>query len=254
MGQSKNSPRGSEWGKWDLQVQPIKQEWLKHLEGHRGNIIASTREYLKRGVEQDVRVIAITDHNCGVAVDAALSILADEDLPIVVLPGVEIDAPEGYQLLVIFNPEYKERIQRNTWADAVQHFLNTICKLESPVFNEHGCAKSIKQSTHEVLKQLCLQDIGLPLFAHTQSDKGLFKQTTPANRQEFFANWKSGKYTFALDHKTDANVSATVGILRGWKYEPQDFALVKTSDAHSPSDVGSTRSLLMSPRRIWTAR
>jgi len=240
MGQSKNSPRGSEWGKWDLQVQPIKQEWFKHLEGHKDNIVAVTREYLKRGVDQGVRVVAITDHNCGAAVDAALSIIADESLPIAVLPGVEIDAPEGYQLLVIFNPEYKERIQKDTWDDAVQHFLNTVCKLESPVFNEHGCAESIKESIHEVLKQLCLQDIGLPIFAHAQSDKGLFKQTTPANRQKFFANWKSGKYTFALDHKTDANISATKATLRSWGYEPQDFALVKTSDAHSPSELGSS--------------
>ncbi len=230
--------RGSEWRKWDLQIQPIKDEWFSDLANKTAEITNATRDYLKKAIEKGISVVAITDHNCGVAIDRALEIVEGEKLDITVLAGVEIDVNTGYQILVVFNPLYKEKIGKQTWKETIEHFLNNICHLSSPVFNANGQAESINGDIHEILDKIYKEDIGLPIFAHSQSNKGLFKKTTGANRKKFFDNAVGGKYYFALDHKTDDDLSETIKIIKSWSFDPNHFALIKTSDAHQASVVG----------------
>ncbi|MYB75531.1 MAG: hypothetical protein F4X83_00205 [Chloroflexi bacterium] len=233
---------GSLWRKWDIQIQPIKNAWLPNLEKNKNAIKKATREYLQQATDAEMSVVAITDHNCGMAVDAALQIIEEEGCNIKVLPGVEIDTEIGYQLLIIFNPAYREAICKDTWEDAVEHFLNNICNLPSPVINMDGQAKSIGGDIHAVLTRICKEDIGVPVFAHCQSDKGLFKKATPARRQEYFNNYLQGKYYFALDHKSDESIEATKETIKGWGMDESKFAYVKSSDSHQASLSGSVFS------------
>ncbi len=230
--------KGSEWRKWDLQIQPVKDEWFSDLSNKTTELTSATRDYLKKASEKNVRVVAITDHNCGACVDIALKITKDDDIDVTILAGVEIDVNTGFQILVIFNPEYKNRINKQTWSETVEHFLNNVCCLPSPVIKTNGQAESINGDIHDILDRICRENIGLPIFAHCQSDKGLFKKTTGANRKKFFENAIARKYYFALDHKTDADVSETINIISGWNFDPNNFALIKTSDAHQASNVG----------------
>lgn len=64
-------PRGSIWHKWDLQIQPIKDEWFKDLENKKTEIKNATKEFLFKAHKRGINVIAITDHNTGIAIDLA---------------------------------------------------------------------------------------------------------------------------------------------------------------------------------------
>lgn len=238
MSEKSRYNRGSEWRKWDLQIQPIKDEWFCDLENKCVEIKKATKEYLRGAVEKEISVVAITDHNCGLAIDAALDIIEANNFDITVLPGVEIDVQVGYQLIVIINPTYKKKIQKPTWKETIEHFLNHVCELSSPVINEQGQAKSINGDIHKLLEEICKEDIGLPLFAHCQSDKGLFKKTTDARRIEYFTNSLEGKYYFGLDHKSDANIAKTKETIEHWSFDVNKFAYIRTSDAHQASAVG----------------
>lgn len=231
--------KGSEWRKWDLQIQPIKDEWFCNLQSKKAEIQNATREYLKHAIERQVSVVAITDHNSGIAIDSALELIENESFDIIVLPGVEIDVNAGYQILVIFNPEYKKKIEKQTWEEAVNHFLNNVCELPSPVFNTYGQAESICGDIHSIMARICKEDIGLPIFAHSQNEKGLFKKTTGANRIKFFENSVGGKYYFTFDHKTEDEIAKSIETIKGWNFNPDNFALIKTSDAHQASESGS---------------
>ncbi len=232
-------PKGSEWRKWDLQIQPIKDEWLCDVQSKKTEIKNATREYLNKAIEKEISVVAITDHNCGAAIDSALEIISEENLDITVLPGVEIDVNTGYQILVILNPVYKTRIRKQTWEEVITHFLNHVCQLSSPVINSQGQAESIGGDIHEILDKICKEDIGLAIFAHSQGEKGLFKKTTGANRKKFFEQSVAGKYYFALDHKTNEDIAETKKIISGWGFNPDNFALIKSSDAHQASETGN---------------
>lgn len=234
------NPRGSEWAKWDLQIQPIKQEWLSDVRNRKDKVRSATRDYLTHAAAQGVSVVAITDHNCGAAIDAALELVASENIPVTVLPGVELDTAAGYQLLVILNPDYIHRTQQDSWAAAIEHFLNHVGGVASPLVNADGCAEAISLDVHQFLERVCTNDIGVPVLAHAQSEKGLFKKATAAARMKFFSNCREGKYFFAIDHKFDADIETTAATLKGWEIDPRRYALIKTSDAHRASDVGAS--------------
>lgn len=240
--------KGSQWRKWDLQIQPIKDEWFCNLDGKDTQIKNATRDYLLKAIEKNIDVIAITDHNCGKAIDCALQLIADENLNLVVLPGVEIDVNMGFQILLIVNPAYKEKIGKQTWKDTINHLLNHTCKLSSPVIGTDGQAEPINGDVHDIIDQICKEDIGIPIFAHSQSVKGLFKKTTADNRKKFFEQCEIGRYFFAIDHKTNADIKATIKVLKGWKVNSNNIALIKTSDAHKASDVGSVFTWIKSEK------
>jgi energy-coupling factor transporter ATP-binding protein EcfA2 len=242
------SNKGSEWRKWDLQIQPIKDEWFCDLDNKDIEIKNATRDYLLKAIEKKISVVAITDHNCGKAIDCAIQLITDENLDITVLPGVEIDVNTGYQILVILNPAYKEKVGKQSWKETVNHFLNHTCTLSSPVISTSGQAESINGDVHDMLDKICKEDIGIPIFAHSQSVKGLFKKTTAKNRKKFFEQCEIGRYFFAIDHKTDADVKATKLVLKGWKINSDEIALIKTSDAHKASIAGSAFTWIKSER------
>ena len=230
---------GSEWLRWDLQVQPIKGEWLIDVQNKKKEIKASTNEYLKVAIEKQISVIAITDHNCGLAIDSAFELVESDCLNISVLPGVEVDVNLGFQILVVFNPEYKNKIKKQSWNEAVEHFLNNVCAIESPVINSNSQAKATSRDINDILEILCKEDIGIPIIAHVQNNKGLFKKTSAYNRKEFFDKILAKKYYSVFDHKSNEEIIQTEEILRGWELNSNIFSLIKSSDAHHASETGT---------------
>ncbi len=95
--ENKNFSQGSIWRKWDLQVQPIKNSWFLNLESKKESIKKATIEFLDKAIEKGIEVIAITDHNTGIAIDYAIEYSKEKN--IFILPGVELDANSGEHII-----------------------------------------------------------------------------------------------------------------------------------------------------------
>src|SRR3989339_1413102 len=103
--------KGSEWRKWDLQVQTyLDPRWTWPDNYPAGDEREAERQdkfnvdLVEHCISNNIAVIAITDHNTGKAIDPLLAKNSELGGKITVLPGVEIISSEGIHLVVIFNP------------------------------------------------------------------------------------------------------------------------------------------------------
>lgn len=233
-------PRGSEWRRWDLQVQPIKDEWFADLGTKKAEIKNATREYLKEAIKKEIGVIAITNHNTGFAVDLALEILEEDNLDIRVLPGVEVETPEGWHCLVIFNPAYREAVNYANWDDTVQAFLRNVAGMSGKFFNNGGTARQVEIHTKELVGEVTKRDIGVFVFAHCDGDKGFFRRGNNTTRKEILEKNIKGNLRFVIDTK-DLKVGEVQTEIRNI-ISDQDYELaipvISTSDAHKPEELG----------------
>ena len=237
-------PRGSEWRKWDLQVQPIKGEWLPNIEGG-GYDEALTRrikEFLNKSEQENIEVLGITDHNCGYAIDKLISMSKN----IIIMPGVELDCIEGWHLLVIFNPEYKSKLQKNTWSDTINFFLSNICKIESPYF-EGDIAKKIRINTEELLSALYLEKIGMPIFAHCTSNDGFFQRSDAGTRKILLNQFMKGESQFIFEIKNDfSQIQSITQKIKNYTGVEIPVPIISGSDSHELTTIGSTYTWLKS--------
>jgi len=234
--------RGSVWTKWDLQVQPIKNNWLGKTDIETlSKIERSTQEYIKVAKEKNIEVIAITDHNSGVAIDYALN--TNE---ITVLPGVELDTREGWHLLIIFNEKYKEKSKLEKWSEVIDNFLANKCKIERPFFNEDNTHKKINTTTKELISEVWNNEIGIVVFAHCMSNDGFFKKSDVQGRKEIIDYLIKGNIYFAFEIKNNFEQITEINEkIRGWYPNNQpEIPILSSSDAHKASDVGMTYSLI----------
>lgn len=190
--------KGSEWKKWDLQVQPAENDWCNNFDPKNSGIIHRIRSFLDKAIEQGIKVIAITDHNFGGSIDVALTIKAQEKLDIEILPGVELNATEGWHILIIFNPEWKEKCNLATWCDAVRNFFSMF-KVNNPCDNQGNVPIGV--TTKELLKEICHNDIGILFFSHCLGDKGFFKRGNNDSRKELIKMSLDEGYLFGFDIK-----------------------------------------------------
>ncbi|MEI6865815.1 TrlF family AAA-like ATPase [Flavicella sp.] len=234
--------RGSVWTKWDLQVQPIKNNWLGKTDIETlSKIEISTQKYIKVAKEKNIEVIAITDHNSGVAIDYALN--TNE---ITVLPGVELDTREGWHLLIIFNEKYKEKSKLEKWSEVIDNFLANKCKIERPFFNEDNTHKKINTTTKELISEVWNNEIGIVVFAHCMSNDGFFKKSDVQGRKEIIDYLIKGNIYFAFEIKNNFEQITEINEkIRGWYPNNQpEIPILSSSDAHKASDVGMTYSLI----------
>lgn len=241
--------RGSEWAKWDLQVQPVSNNWLGKTDSVTiEKIKASTREYLKVAQEKSIEVVAITDHNTGLAIDYAM----DNDSGVKIMPGVELDTSEGWHLLVIFNDNYKSNLKLEKWSEVVDYFLAHTCKIERPFFNEDNTQKKIGCKTKDFIKNVWYNNIGIVVFAHCFSSDGFFQSSDVQGRKEIIDYLIKGNIYFALEIKDNfSQVEQIKKKLSGWypKNTPE-IPILSSSDAHKSSDVGITHSLIKSKKNF----
>lgn len=219
--------RGSEWRKWDLQVQPVTQSELNKLEASKTSIKARTLSMLQKLETAGVEVVAITDHNCGYAVDLALEL----DTSIKVLPGVEIETAEGWHALIIFNETYKEELGCHTWHDTIKSFLNSVCGIDGALFKDNGEAAQAGRTTLEIIKSINSRDRGVFIFSHSDASKGFFRR---GNRETRRVILDSGE-RIGFDTKNEpSSIEAKIKALQG----DVDYPIIRTSDAHTVNELG----------------
>ncbi len=238
--QSNLYSRGSEWRKWDLQIQPIKDEWFLDLQNNKSKIKNATKEYLKKAIEKGIKVVAITDHNTGLAVDSAFEILNEGGFDIHILAGVEIELPEGWHCLVIFNPAYKQAVMCSDWDSTIQAFLRNVCNMQGRFFNDDGRAKQVETHTKHLIKEVVQRDIGVFVFAHCDAEKGFFKRGNKTTRKEILEqNIKSG-LRLIIDTKNFRieDIQAEIRNIIGDQNYHLEIPVISTSDAHKPEDIG----------------
>ena len=233
-------PRGSEWRRWDLQIQPIKNEWFLELESKKREIKNATKEYLKKAVEKEIKVVAITDHNTGLAVDLALEILQEENLDVYIFAGVEIETPEGWHCLVIFNPDYKESVNCPDWHNAIQAFLRNVGNMSGRFFNDDDTARQVEIHTKDLIREVVQRDIGVFIFAHCDAGKGFFRRGNNTTRKEIVEESIKGDLRFVFDTKNSKVVDIQTevrNIISNQNYK-LEIPVVSTSDAHQPEEMG----------------
>ena len=233
-------PRGSEWRCWDLQIQPIKNEWFLELESKKYEIKNATKEYLKKAVEKEIKVVAITDHNTGLAVDLALEILQEENLDVYIFAGVEIETPEGWHCLVIFNPDYKESVNCSDWHNVIQTFLRNVGNMSGRFFNDDGTARQVEIHTKDLIREVVQRDIGVFIFAHCDADKGFFRRGNNTTRKEIVEESIKDDLRFVFDTKDSKVVDIQTevrNIISNQNYK-LEIPVVSTSDAHQPEEMG----------------
>ena len=235
---NKSFPKGSIWRKCDLQIQPIKQEWLSSVnnDNTKNKIKNSVNDFLKVAKNKSIEVIAITDHNCGQAIDCAIS----NSYNIKVIPGVELDAKEGWHLLMLFSPEYKERLGKNNWSEVIEVFLLNVCKIESPFFNLDNTIKKVEITTKDLIKKVWNENIGLPIFAHCCSDDGFFKRADNQSRKEILNLFCESKAFFCFEIKNKINQIKEIKTkIKNLSRHELPIPIISSSDASNAGNVGS---------------
>jgi len=235
-----NYLKGSEWIKWDLQIQPAKNSWCFDFNPNDERIKDRVKSFLQKAIERDIKVIAITDHNFGGAIDVAIKIKEEENLDISILPGVELNASEGWHILLIFNPEWKERRNFTTWQDAVRNFLSS-CEVRNPCDQSGNIPINI--TTRKLIEKTYNEDIGILFFSHCLSDKGFFKRGNNDSRKEIIKMSLEEGFLFGFDAKRwDQKVQVEQEIqncLSDNSYKLH-LSVISSSDAHQPDEVGRT--------------
>ena len=161
---------GARWWKFDFHTHtPASRDFLEGCEQQVKNEVTPTF-WLQKFMEQKIDCVAITDHNSGAWIDKlknALDKLEEQEKPdwyhpLYLFPGVEISASGGVHILAILGTD------KGT-AD-IQSLLGAVGYHGT----QGGSDTENKKSIVEVVDIICQHD-GIPIPAHVDGDKGLFK-------------------------------------------------------------------------------
>lgn len=242
---NKLNPRGSEWQKWDLQVQTyIDPRWIWPADYPTDNNKMAERidkfctDLIAHCVRNEIAVVAITDHNSGDAIDGLLNKNRELEEPITLLPGVEVISSEGIHLIIIFDPQAMEN-RWETWAETVRQFLTAI-DMPRPAFNGEGnnVPATSRKSAEEVILE-ARKFNGVSFFAHARSTNGgLFCRADSRTRQRLL------EICNILDAAADTNdldsrVNNLNTELTNHNRNVEEYALINTSDSRRIEDIGS---------------
>jgi ABC-type cobalamin/Fe3+-siderophores transport system ATPase subunit len=166
--------RGSIWRKWDLHAHtPIDPEWINKpkldTEEEKKKFV---EDYIKFAKQQELEVIAITDHNfCS---DLIFYIEKEAEANnIVILPGFEVTAKDGsgIHLLIIF-PE-------KTGLDKIEGVISQLFAPNQERIKADGtvvCSNKTIDEIKDIINEAKLQS--LFIFAHADGDNGILNRTT----------------------------------------------------------------------------
>ncbi len=262
-----NFPKGSEWRKWDLQVQtrldlnysclgtnslsPEQLKKITEVTGLKESEITSNEkelnaeQYSKLFISYldlftDISVLAITDHNRGDELDYLISASKLAERALTILPGVEISSSHGIHILGVFDPNRK---WKNTWSECIDHFMTEIGLIRNR-FNSAGQPLNSPLTSQEILEILKKRN-GLGIFAHIGTDNGLFKHSNTASGGSAHIDIYVHPLCNIVQLPKTASVRIGVeNIINGLEpqYGNKRVTQIKCSDARKITEIGSSFS------------
>lgn len=164
-------------------------------------------------IDEGLELVVAADHNCTGWFNDLREEAQDRPEPLEILPGVEITTPQGgnnqIHLVAVFPPNKANEIQR------------LLGKIEVDPKNPSSTQASPR------IPDICneIQDRGgLPILAHIDDHSGAHTETEPGNiRDKIF----------------DPDCVAAIEVVcPSSRHEYPEFPAVRSSDAHSPGELG----------------
>lgn len=237
--------KGSNWIKCDLQVQTYLDAHWNWPENYGNGDIKEkidkfNNDLIQHCIDNQISVVAITDHNSGEAIDGLMVKNNELNNPITILPGVEVISSDGIHMIVIFDPKTKEDGDENrwdTWNDNIKHFLTAI-KMPQPAFTNGGKVPEVARSTAEDIIKAIRDYRAICFFAHCCSTNGgLFCKSDSRTRKFIlkFCNILDIAVELAQLPERLKKVSEE---LKNHGFNINDFAIINTSDSRRIDDIG----------------
>ncbi len=112
-----------------------------HIHSNHSDGKSSVKEIIKVAVERKLDIISITDHNTVNGSLEALEIVREENLPIVILPGIEISTAQGHLLAFGVTKDVEAGIEMGEAVQIVRE-LGGVTSLAHPFqFYRHGAVR-----------------------------------------------------------------------------------------------------------------
>ena len=255
-------PRGSEWRKWDLQVQTRLDHGYKSL-GQAHSLSAENFSKLQKlsgltekeitlqetQISSDkyaklllaytqlftaIKVIGITDHNRGDLLDDLIK--EAKNFEISVIPGVEISSAQGIHMLCLFDAD---KPWKKTWAGSIDSLMTELeCK---EPFSKTKQPQNCKKPCEAIMDAIAGHG-GLVIYPHVTNDNGLFKKSGVAISGNVHADIYKHRECKAVQIPTSGSVGVNVkNILEGRdpNYGSKKVAQIRCSDSRALKDIGS---------------
>ncbi|MFH1929140.1 MAG: AAA family ATPase [Chloroflexota bacterium] len=180
-----------------------------------------------------VEVIAITDHNCARGVDEAKAIGDREG--VAVFPGVELTTFGGkpnVHIIVIFD--------RDADARRIEDFIG---KTGIPMDEICTTEAVSTMGTAEVLS-MRYECVCIAIAAHSKSSSGLFKAMSGQSRIAAYQGHALLAVEIPDEDNTDLPKVRRICEGRDTNYGPKCCAMIRSSDARSPAEIGSRHTWL----------
>ena len=186
---------GARWWKFDFHTHtPASADYGARS---RQDVITAS-EWLLRFMQAEIDCVAVTDHNSGAWIDRLKSALTAMEAdppegfrPLHLFPGVELSVNGGFHLLAVFDPK-KSTADIDTLLGAVDYR------------GTKGDSNDVTAKSGVEVVRIVLEQGGIPIPAHADRDKGLFRLATDGDGTE---------RDTALDSNTTAQVLDCDGIL-----------------------------------------
>jgi hypothetical protein len=234
-------------------IQPFAQFWCCDLQTHSplepefspgvdpadtDAIAAAAAKFVQSAVDAGLDAVAITDHN-SVSFVGPLTQAAKGKL--VIFPGVEISAGDGYHLLAIFEP--------GTAPSRIQDFLTKVGITKGKERTTQGepvCADD-EWTWGKILEAVDQREDAIAIAPHVRRSKGILKSGVAGEPRA--RNWRSPSLYAVEDNKKDlkSGSSMTDKIMLN---ELDDYkrdrlpARIWGSDAKSYDDIGKKRTYI----------
>lgn len=264
---------GSLWGKWDLQVQTIidddyvqlssyadelkKQdgdlweEYVAKVGGEQNALLYDSKEYFTNGkldlrercvnytrnliaflttYRPDLRAILVTDHNYDhdMLLDVMVEYSAKSDVKII--PGVEINVG-GVHLLAFFD---KIPFSKKTYSEGIKTFQSNVGIQTRK--NARGRYTVTQHGIDDVIGKI-REHHGNVIFAHCNSDNGLFQERQNADRENL-ADIFNLHDTVILQTQNKESADYLPSYIGKNKHLTSRYAITIASDSRKLSDIG----------------
>jgi hypothetical protein len=175
----------------------------------------------------EVEIIAVTDHNQFTSVDEVVK--ASETRGVIVFPGVELTTPGGkphVHILVIFD--------RDVDGEIVKDFI----RQAGIQLDKIGTTQAVTGETVFSVLNMDYEHSRISIAPHVLSSSGLFKAAAGETRIQAYR----AKTLLAVeipDESSQFDMVRQICEGRDPNYGPKRCAMIRSSDARSPEEIGS---------------